>query len=241
MTKVVLITGGAKRIGRAISQFLHQKGMLVAIHCHTSMHEAQELAARFNAKRENSSIVVQGNLKVVEQHANFIGAVLKQWGRLDVVINNASVFFATPFATASCEDFNDLLDTNLKAPFFLAQAAIKPLQAVCGCIINISDIHAQKPLKFHSIYCMAKAGIKMMTESLSRELAPNIRVNCVSPGAILWPEKDVDSLLREKIIQRIPLKRQGKPLDIAKAVWFLINADYMTGQTVVVDGGRLLD
>lgn len=239
--KVALITGGAKRIGATISQFLHEQGISVAIHCHTSVTQAQQLADKFNAQRNHSAIVIEADLNHIDQHENIIQKILENWGRLDVLINNASIFFPTPYAKASLTQFDDLINTNLKAPFFLTQAALHALQASKGCIINITDIHAQKPLKNYTLYTMSKAGLKMMTESLAKELAPTLRVNAVAPGAILWPEKNLDGYIsqREKIIQKTALKRQGQPIDIAKAVWFLIDCDYITGQTIVVDGGRL--
>lgn len=239
--KVVLITGGARRIGKVITEFLWQQGMSVAIHCHTAITEAEQLAERLNAMRANSAMVVPLNLVEILHYERMITAVLEQWGRLDVLINNASMFYPTYFSEISLKTWDDMLTTNLKAPFFLAKAALKPLQANSGCIINITDIHAQKPLKFYSAYTISKAGLKMMTESLARELAPHIRVNAVAPGAILWPEKNLDVEKRKKIIEKIPLKRQGQPIDIAQAVGFLIDSTYITGQTIVIDGGRLLD
>lgn len=240
-TPVALITGGAKRIGRAISEFLHQKNICVVIHCRTAITEAQQLADKFNAERKNSALVIQADLKNKDQHEKIVGEILKKWGRLDVLVNNASIFYPTPFKETSAANFDALMTSNLKAPFFLTQAALKPLQENSGCVINITDIHAQKPLKFYSLYTMSKAALKMMTESLARELAPAIRVNAVAPGAILSPAENPDLLLREKIMQKIPLKRQGQPMDVAKAVWFLIDSPYITGQTIVVDGGRLMD
>ncbi len=240
-TKVALITGGAKRIGGAISEFLQQQGMSVAIHCYTALAEAEQLANKLNAARKNSAIVVQTDLNNNSSYEQLVNQIVKKWGRLDVLVNNASLFCPTPFKEASLQAFDDLLTTNLKAPFFLAQAALPLLQETSGCVINITDVHAQKPLKSYSLYTMSKAALKMMTESLARELAPTVRVNAVAPGAILWPEKNLDLAGREKIIAKIPLKRSGSPLDIAKAVWFLIDCEYITGQTIVVDGGRLMD
>jgi pteridine reductase len=239
-TKVALVTGGAKRIGRGISEFLHQQGLFVAIHCHTATDEAQTLVNALNIKRENSCMMVQADLKNLNDYPKIINAVVEKWGRLDILINNASAFYATPFKTAALEDFDDLFTINLKAPFFLIQAASTALQKYSGCVINITDIHAQKPLKFYSLYCMTKASLKMLTETLSRELAPKIRVNAVAPGSILWPQ-NLNTEQKTRILEKVPLKRQGKPIDIAKTVWFLIESDYITGQTIMVDGGRLLD
>lgn len=240
-SKVALITGGAKRIGRNISEFLHQQGLFLAIHYHTAINEARTLVDTLNAKRENSCMMVQADLKNMDDYPKIIDTIIAQWGRLDILVNNASAFYPTPFKTATVEDFDDLFAINLKAPFFLTRAALTYLQKHSGCVINITDIHAQKPLKFYSLYCMTNAGLKMMTQALSRELAPLVRVNAVAPGSILWPQKKLSAKQQAHILQKIPLKRQGKPIDIAKTVWFLIESDYITGQTVVVDGGRLLD
>lgn len=239
--KIALITGGAQRIGRSISEFLHQQGFSVAIHYYTSVDEARALAKSLNSQREDSCLLVQANLKNVDQYPKIIAEIMQKWGRLDVLINNASMFYPTPFKNATTSNFNELFDINLKAPFLLTQAALEALQKSSGCIINITDMHGQKPLKNYSLYTMTKAGLKMMTESLSRELAPTIRVNAIAPGTILWPDEKLNPLQKENILQKTPLKRQGKPLDIAQTVLFLIESDYITGQTIVVDGGRLLD
>lgn len=238
---VALITGGARRIGAVITEFLHQQGMSVAIHCHASTSEANRLAEKLNTHRANSAFVVCEDLQNFEQYQKLIESVIHQFGRLDVLINNASVFYPTPFEKATSDMWKKMMDVNLKSPFFLTQAALPFLQENSGCIVNITDIHAQKPLKFYNLYSMSQASLKMMTESLAKDLAPNVRVNAVAPGAILWPEKHADISLQEKILNKIPLKRQGDPVDIGKTVWFLIDSPYVTGQTIVVDGGRLLD
>lgn len=240
-SKVAFITGGARRIGRTISEFLHQQGFCIAIHYHTAADEAHSLAETLNKQRKNSCLLLQANLKDFNRYEKMIADILEKYGRLDVIINNASEFYPTPLSKTSLNDFDALFQINLKAPFFLAQAALTPLKENSGCIINITDIHAQKPLKKYSLYSMTKAGLKMMTESLSRELAPDIRVNAVAPGTILWPQDNINTAQKEKILQKTPLKKQGNPLDIATAVLFLINSNYITGQTIVVDGGRLLD
>jgi pteridine reductase len=237
MNKIALITGGAKRIGALISQFLHEQGFSIAMHCNTSLAEATLLNTQFNKQRKNSSCLVQADLRDANDYQKIINAVVDQFGRLDVVIHNASVFYPTPIEEATLENWDHLLNINVKAPFFLTQAAAPVLRKYQGCIVNITDVYAQKPLKFYNIYNISKAALKMMTETLAKELAPHVRVNAVAPGSILWPE-NMDLLLQAKILQKIPLKRQGIPLDIAKAIWFLIDSPYVTGQTIIVDGGK---
>jgi pteridine reductase len=239
--KVALVTGGAHRIGAAISKFLHAQGMSVVIHCNTAISEAEQLAAQFNAQRENSSFVIHADLCQLDQHVKILEAISSHFGRLDVLVHNASVFYPTMIEQVTSDTWENLFTINLKAPFFLTQAALPLLSESRGCIVNITDIHAQKPLKCYSVYSIGQAGLKMMTEALAKELAPSVRVNAVAPGAILWPEKQMDLSLQKRIIYKIALKRQGNPIDIAKAVWFLIDSPYITGQTVVVDGGRLMD
>ena len=241
VSKVALVTGGARRIGAAISKFLHGQGISVVIHCNTAISEANQLAAQFNAQRENSSFVIQADLCNLDQPVKILEGISAKLGRLDVLVHNASVFYSTPIEQTTSDNWENLFNINLKAPFFLTQAALPLLRENSGCIVNITDIHAQKPLKFYSIYSAGQAALKMMTEALAKELAPNVRVNAVAPGAILWPEKYIYPLLKKKILDKIALKRQGYPIDIAKAVWFLIDSPYITGQTVVVDGGRLID
>lgn len=236
--KIALITGGAKRIGAVISQFLHEQGFSIAIHCNTAISDANALNIQLNKQRKNSSCVIQADLRDANCYQKIINTVIEQLGRLDVVIHNASVFYPTPLEEATLENWEDLVSTNIKAPFFLAQAAVPFLREKKGCIVNITDVYAEKPLKFYNIYNISKAALKMMTETFAKELAPHIRVNAVAPGSILWPEKQMDLSLQEKILRKIPLKRQGTPLDIAKAVWFLIDSSYITGQTIIVDGGK---
>lgn len=238
--RVAFITGGARRIGAAISEFLVKQGLRVAIHCHTSLVEAQALADQLNHQRQDCAMVIQGNLKNSDQYAKWVNAVLEKWQRLDVLVHNASAFYPTPCSLATPENFDDLFLTNVKAPFFLTQAVLLSLKQNQGCVINITDIHAEKPLRQHSLYSMTKAGLKMMTAALAKELAPQIRVNAIAPGAVLWPEQQCDREQQAKIIEKIALKRQGTPLDIAKAVWFLIESNYITGQTIRVDGGRVI-
>jgi len=239
--KVVLITGAAHRIGATTARYLHEKGMNIVLHYRTSRKAAQDLQQELNAARENSVILVQADLLA----SNALPALVKEaygaWQRLDVLINNASTFYRTPLDKASEEHWNDLVGTNLKVPFFLAQAAAPWLSRHQGCIVNMVDIHAERPLKAYPIYSMAKAGLVMLTKSLACELGPEVRVNAIAPGAILWP-KEIDEVTKQRIVNKTFLKRKGEPLDVAKAIYFLVNeATYMTGQVLAIDGGRSLN
>lgn len=233
---VVLVTGAAKRIGAAIADFLHRQGMNVCVHYHHSERKAHSLCAKFNTKRENSAIALQANLNVVKECTSLINTLHTKWGKLDGLINNASSFYPTPIQKATEEQWEDLIGSNVKAPFFLSQAAAPFLKQTQGCIVNIADIHADKPLKNYPIYCIAKAGLVMLTKSLARELGPEIRVNAVAPGLILWPEdqNEVKKDLQQQIIAKTLLKRQGKPQDIAQTVYFLLEQPYITGQVIAV-------
>lgn len=240
---VVLITGSARRIGACIARHLHQLGYKIALHHRNSVQEAKALAADLNQRRANSVITIYGDLNQLNEIQQVVDAAVAHWGRLDGVINNASSFYPTPLGSVTQEQWDDLLNSNLKAPFFIAQAAAKALQISHGCIINIADIYADRPLKDHPVYCAAKAGNVMLTKSLARELAPEVRVNGIAPGAILWPEQNDEQQQnkQQNILDRIPLAREGDPEDIAKAVEFLLaQAPYITGQIITVDGGRSL-
>ena len=241
---VALITGAAKRIGAHIASHLHQRGMNVVVHYRHSAKAAQQLCASLNRERPDSAVAIVADLDNHEHYLMLIKSAVKQWGRLDVLVNNASTFFPTALAKANETEWHGLMNSNLKAPFFLAQAATPYLKKTNGCIVNITDIHGKKPLKDYSIYSIAKAGLIMLTKSLAKELAPEIRVNAVSPGSILWAheEKNILSATKKQdILQKTLLKRQGAPEDIAKAVWYLIHdANYVTGQVIAVDGGRSL-
>jgi len=240
---VVLITGSARRIGACIARHLHQLGYKIALHHRNSVQEAKALAADLNQLRANSVITIYGDLNQLNEIQQVVDAAVAHWGRLDGVINNASSFYPTPLGSVTQEQWDDLLNSNLKAPFFIAQAAAKALQISHGCIINIADIYADRPLKDHPVYCAAKAGNVMLTKSLARELAPEVRVNGIAPGAILWPEQNDEQQQnkQQNILDRIPLAREGDPEDIAKAVEFLLaQAPYITGQIITVDGGRSL-
>lgn len=240
-TKVVLITGAAHRIGATTAKLLHQNGMNIVLHYRGSREQAQALQKELNDKRENSVILIQVDLHITNGLSALIEESVKAWGRLDVLINNASSFYPTKMGKATEEQWDDLIGSNLKAPFFLSQAATPHLKKTNGCIVNIVDIHAERPLKKFPIYSIAKAGLAMMTKSLACELGPEIRVNAVAPGAILWPE-NLDEVAKQRIVSRTFLKRQGEPDDISKTILYLIkDADYVTGQIITVDGGRNLN
>lgn len=239
--KVVLITGAAHRIGATTARLLHQNGMNIVLHYRGSREQAQAVQKELNDERENSVILIQADLHITNGLPTLIEESVKAWGRLDVLINNASSFYPSPVGKATEEQWDDLIGSNLKAPFFLSQAAAPHLKKHNGCIINIVDIHAERPLKTFPIYSMAKAGLVMMTKSLACELGPDIRVNAVAPGAILWPE-NLDEVAKQRIVSRTFLKRQGEPNDISKTILYLIkDAGYVTGQIIAVDGGRSLN
>ncbi len=239
---VAIVTGAARRIGSAIVQRLHQRGLNVVIHCRDSGSEANALAASLNQQRPNSATVIQADLADQEAPARITGAALRAYGRIDVLINNASAFYPTPIKQATAGQWDDLMASNLRAPFFLSQACVPHLARHGGAIVNLVDIHALAPMQRHAIYCQAKAGLVMQTRALAKELAPDIRVNGVAPGAILWPETQGSPEATAEILDRIPLGRQGRPEDIASAVAFLaLDAPYITGQILAVDGGRLLN
>ncbi|MCB1985648.1 MAG: pteridine reductase [Burkholderiales bacterium] len=239
--KVVLVTGGAKRVGAAICRQLHAQGAQIVIHFRNSVEEARALQHELTQKKPNSAALAQADLLDVDLLPDLIEKTVKRYGKLDALINNASSFFATPLRECTTEAWDDLVGSNLMAPLFLAQAAEPYLKVQQGSVINIVDIHAERPLKNFVIYNTAKGGLLALTKSLALEMAPDVRVNGVSPGPILWPEEREwsDDAARKKIIQGTLLKRIGEPEDIAKAVQFLINdAPYVTGQIIAVDGGR---
>ena len=242
--KVVLITGGARRVGAAICRNLHAHGASIMVHYRTSAKEARALQAELNLKRADSVALIQADLLNLTMLPNLVSDTVKRFGRLDVVINNASSFFPTALGDINDKAWDDLIGTNLKAPLFLSQAAVAQLKKNHGCIVNIVDIHAERPMKNYVVYSTAKAGLVNLTRSLARELAPEVRVNGVAPGAIIWPEDEAwsDELSRQRIINSTLLKRVGEPEDIAKAVHFLIaDAPYITGQIIAVDGGRSIN
>ncbi|MEO8302951.1 MAG: pteridine reductase [Betaproteobacteria bacterium] len=238
--KVVLITGGARRVGAAICRRLHAAGASMMLHYRESAGEARLLQAELNHVRAESVALIQADLLDLNKLPAMIDQTLQTFGRLDGLVNNASSFFPTGVGDITSEAWDDLIGTNLRAPLFLAQAAAPALKKTQGAIVNITDIHAERPLKNFVVYSIAKAGLVGMTRSLARELAPEIRVNAVAPGPILWPDDtSFDELSRQRIISHTPLKREGEPDDIAKAVYFLLaEATYVTGDTISVDGGR---
>ena len=240
-TKTALVTGAAHRIGAEISRKLHSHGLNIIIHYRESQQAAESLASELNTSRQNSAQCLQGDLSDHQAVIALAQQSINCFGRLDVLVNNASSFYPTPVEKASENDWNLLVDSNLKGPFFLSQALSAELQKSAGTIINIVDIHSDKPLRDHSIYSIAKAGVAMMTKTLAKELAPDIRVNGVSPGAILWPEQSMSDADKKEILDNIPLKTLGASSDIAATVEFLVNsAPYITGQIIAVDGGRSL-
>jgi len=238
--KVVLITGAARRVGAEIVQVLHAAGWRIILHFNQSVSAATALRQQLNARRADSVQLLRCDLTACHAALN---KALKPWGRLDALVNNASVFFPTPVDTVDEAAWSRIMDSNVKAPFFLAQQVAPLLAESNGCIINITDIHAERPLKNHVVYSVSKAALLALTQSLARELGPKVRVNAVSPGAILWPEDGVsDPLEQDAILAATALKRLGSPLDIAHTVKFLLqDAGYITGQVIRVDGGRSLN
>lgn len=240
-TPVVLITGAARRIGAETARHLHSHNYDIIIHCNHSIAEANRLAAELNTYRDDSALVVSADLSSQEGCEQLIENALAFKGRLNALVNNASAFYPTPVADVTEEQWQQLFATNLRAPFILSQKATTTLKQHSGVIINITDIHAEKPLAGYSVYSMSKAGLISMTHSLAKELAPEIRVNAVSPGAILWPEADEgDFEKQKKVLAKIPLQRMGAAKNIAQSVLFLLQNDYITGQVIKVDGGRSL-
>jgi pteridine reductase len=242
--KTVLVTGGAKRVGAAIVRRLHAAGANVAIHCRASLYDALTLRAELNELRPDSAITVQADLLDIATLPRVVQEVVQQFGHLDALVNNASSFYPTPLESMSEQQWNDLLGTNLKAPLFLAQAAAAELRRRHGCIVNIVDIHAELPMHGHLLYNIAKTGLAGLTRALAQEMAPQVRVNGVSPGVNIWPESAgwQDEEKRRKLIAHTLLKRAGEPDDIAKTVEFLIaDAPYITGQLIAVDGGRSIN
>ena len=238
--KVVLITGGAKRVGATICRRLHRAGASIMLHFRASAGEARLLQAELNHVRAHSVALIQADLLDVAKLPSLVEQTVQTFGRLDALVNNASTFYQTAIGEIGMEDWNDLIGANLQAPLFLSQAAAPALKKSQGAIVNITDIHAERPLKSYVVYSVAKAGLVGLTRSLARELAPDVRVNAVAPGPILWPDEEVfDELARQRIISHTPLKREGTPDDIAKAVQYLLSdAPYVTGETINVDGGR---
>jgi pteridine reductase len=239
--QVALITGGAQRIGARIARSLHDQGVDLVLHYRSSADAARELAGELNGRRADSVRLVAADLLDAQAPARLMEAVAAFRGRLDFLINNASSFYPTPLGQATETHWDELMGSNLKAPFFLAQAAAPLLRAAGGCVVNLVDIHAERPLTDHPIYSMAKAGNAMMVKSLARELGPEVRVNGIAPGVILWPEQGLSGDVKREILSRTALERAGTPEDIARTLLFLVrDADYITGQIIAVDGGRTI-
>ena len=243
VTKVALITGSARRIGAAIARKLHEAHYNVVLHYRSSRFDAESLCADLNNTRDHSAVAVPADLRETAKLNLFVEQVLKEWGRLDVLVNNASCFIKTPLGDIKERVYEEIMDSNLKAPLFLSQLVTPFLKASQGCIVNITDIHIETPLREYSVYCLSKAGLMSLTKVMAKELGPEVRVNAISPGMMILPEGDneLSEAVKNKIIQEAALKRMGSPEDIAKAVLFFVkDADYVTGQVLAVDGGRLL-
>lgn len=242
--KVVLVTGGAKRVGAAICRRLHAAGAQLAVHYRNSAQQALALQNELNELRPESALAFRADLLDPDALPELVRDIVARFGRLDALVNNASSFYATPLAEVDEQQWHDLLGTNLRAPLFLAQAAAPELRRRHGCIVNIADIHAERPMRGHLLYSVAKAGLTALTRALAQEMAPQVRVNAVSPGVIVWPENAawMDEEQRRKIVAHTLLKREGEPDDVARAVAFLIqDAPYVTGQIIAVDGGRSIN
>jgi pteridine reductase len=239
----VLITGAARRIGAAIARALHASGAHVVLHCHRSRAEAERLAGELNDLRVGSCAVVQADLLDVDRLGELVDEAVQAFGRLDALVNNASSFYPTPFGAIGQTEWDDLLGSNLRAPLFLAQAAAPWLRESRGSIVNLVDIHAERPLKDFLVYSIAKTGLAGLTRALALELGPHVRVNGVAPGAILWPDGDQHFAASERtrILEQTPLARTGTPEDVAGAVKYLLfDAPFVTGQILAVDGGRAI-
>ncbi len=237
--KVALVTGGARRLGAQIARTLHAAGASILIHYHRSGDEAIALVEELNTRRPGSAELACADLLDVSQLPGLVDKTLTTFGQLDILINNASSFYPTPLGEITLQAFDDLFGTNVRAPLFLSQAAAPALRRSEGLIVNLVDIHGSRPLKRHPVYSSAKAALNMLTQSLARELGPEVRVNGVAPGPVMWPEGPMDPELQHRILDRTALKRMGSAVDIARAVlFFATNAPYVTGQILAVDGGR---
>jgi len=242
--KVILITGGAKRVGATMCRELHKQGARLMIHYNNSISEARALQAELNLLRPNSVAIIQGDLLNLNVLPTLVSETVHQFGKLDVLINNASTYYPTDLGQINEENWQDLIGSNLKAPVFLAQAAATELRKNSGCIINITDMHIERPKKGYIVYSVAKAGLVTLTKSLAHELSPEVRVNAVAPGPVQWPESNpqFDEVYRQRVINQTLLKRVGEAEDVAKAVKFLIyDAPFITGHILAVDGGRSLN
>ena len=239
--KVALITGAARRLGAAMAAQLHANGARIVIHYRHSSGDAEALCAELNSRRADSATCIAADLSDSEAIKPLAAHAVKAFGRLDILINNASAFYPTPVGNVTDEQWDDLMASNLRAPFFLSQALVPELRKQNGAILNMVDIHASRPLAEHPVYCAAKAGLLMMTQSLAKELGPEIRVNGIAPGPVMWPENDMSAPSKGDIVDSTLLKRSGNPDDIARAALFLLrDATFTTGQILAVDGGRSL-
>ena len=239
--KTALITGGARRIGAHISEFLHGKGMNILIHFNQSEKEAKKLKTKLNKRRKNSAEIFQADLNDIQICKELVEFTTQHFKRLDFLINNASTYYPTPLNKLNITDWDDLLGSNLKAPLFLSKYAAPYLKKTKGSIVNITDNHIKNPKNKYIIYSIAKAGLVTLTHSLAKELSPNVRVNAVAPGPIMWPEdiNEFSKKYREKVIKETLLKKIGNPSDISEAIFYLLNnASYTTGHVLEVDGGR---
>ena len=240
-TPVALVTGSARRIGAAIARALHAAGYDLALHYRSSSDDVDALAAELERARPGSTVRLQADLAEFDRLPELVAHTVGRFGRLDALVNNASGFFPTPVGEATPAQWDALFATNARAPLFLAQAAAPHLARNGGAIVNLTDLYGERPLAGHSIYCMAKAALLMATRSLALELGPQVRVNAVSPGAILWPEEGGDDAARQAMLERTPLARTGTPEEVAEAVrWLLQDATYCTGEVIHLDGGRRL-
>jgi pteridine reductase len=240
--KVALVTGGARRLGAAVARELHRCGMRLVLHYRSSDSDAHALQRELLAARPDSVLLVKGDLLDTHKIDNLVLETANAFGRLDALVNSASTFYPTPLGETTEEQWTDLFGTNLKAPYFLVQEAAPLLRAAHGCVVNMVDVYAWHPLPAFPVYTTAKAGLIALTRALARELAPEVRVNAVAPGAILWAEGDTDQVTQQRVISRTPLKRTGTPEEIARAVLFLVrDATFTTGQVLAVDGGRSIN
>jgi len=241
-SRAALVTGAAARIGAAIAETLHQRGCDVILHYNSNIDAAQQLADRLNAARSGSASLASADLSALAGIEQLAGEVRSRFGKLDVLVNNASRFYPTSVGDTHAWQWDDIMNSNLKGPFFLAQALLNELSEAKGSIINLLDVHSERPMNGHAVYCISKAGLAMMTRALARDLGPDIRVNGVSPGAILWPVNEPSEDGKRAILNRTTLGRLGDPVDIAGAVAYLaLDAPYITGQILAVDGGRSLN
>ncbi|MDO6443074.1 pteridine reductase [Marinobacter sp. 2_MG-2023] len=241
---VALITGSAHRLGARTAQLLHDRGWNLVIHYRSRKEQADRFTETMNKQRENSAVAVGADLSEMADITRLGSEATAHWGRLDALVNNASVFYPNPTSEATSDDWDRIMHTNLKAPFFLLQACLPALEESSGNVVNLIDIYSEKPLPEHPLYCASKAGLAALTRSWAKDLAPRVRVNGVSPGAILWPDGEaaVDAEYQNKILDKTPMKRTGTADDIARTVVFLITeAPFITGQIISVDGGRSLN